>query len=487
MDRQTVYPGQIPLETDLLNTNKNVMIALGKLAGALFGTSTYVNGLSVVPNSPAALNVVVNPGEIYSLANIDGTAYSSLAADTTHSIVKQGIMLDAVTLSTPAPVTAGQSINYLIQAQFSEVDGNAVVLPFYNASNPSQAYSGPNGAGTTNNTQRKGTVVVAAKAGIAATTGSQTTPAPDSGYVGLYVVSVANGQSTVTAGNITQYASAPIYGQAALLNALNAFTVSPTAPTPALGDNSTKLATTAFANATGSVVGSARNAAMSGTTFTVDEVVLESALGGAPVRLANVNKTINLATTGAGGMDTGAAPTSGYVGIYLIYNPTTQTANLLAVNATAAAVPEIYGGANMPAGYTHSALVAVLATTAGGALGTYQMNGRTVHLIPTTVASGLTSTTYASFSLSAAVPKNAKAWGGWLGIVPTASTSAASALYTAATSGGLAEHVFQTPGNTSTVSSTSTVENIPILTVQTGYYKTLNPNGNSVNVANYTF
>ena len=204
-----IYPGAVPLETDLLNAQKNDMVGLSKLAAAVLGTTTQVNGLTVAPNSPAALNVVVSPGEIYSLQNIDGTAYSSIAADTTHQILKQGIFLDAVILATAAPGTAGQSVNYLIQATFTESDTTPVVLPYYNASNPAIAYSGPANAGTTNNTKRQGLVAVSAKAGIAAATGSQTTPAPDSGYVGLYTVTVANGQTTVTAGNISTLAAAP--------------------------------------------------------------------------------------------------------------------------------------------------------------------------------------------------------------------------------------------------------------------------------------
>jgi|SRR5450830_29314 len=217
MDRQIIYPGQIPLETDLLNTNKNVMIGMAKLAAAILGITTQVNGLACVPNSPAALNVIVNPGEIYSLQNIDGTAYSSLAADTTHTILKQGILLDAVTLAAPAPATAGQSINYLVQAAYLDSDSSPVVLPYYNASNPSQAYSGPANAGTTNNTIRKGLCNVTIKAGIAASTGSQTTPAPDAGYVGLYSVTVANGQTSIVAGNIAALSTAPIMSPAAQL------------------------------------------------------------------------------------------------------------------------------------------------------------------------------------------------------------------------------------------------------------------------------
>lgn len=210
MDRQIVYPGQIPLETDLLNTNKFAMVAIAKLAGAMFGTTTLVNGLACVPTGPASLQVVVNPGEIYSLANVDATAYSSLPADTSHSILKQGISMDPVTLNCPAPVTAGQSVNYLIQATYQDSDTGLVTLPYYNASNPSQAWSGPNNNGSQQATARKGIVTISAKAGIAATTGSQTTPAPDAGYTGLWVVTVANGQTAINSGNIVKAAGAPI-------------------------------------------------------------------------------------------------------------------------------------------------------------------------------------------------------------------------------------------------------------------------------------
>lgn len=41
---------------------------------------------------------------------------------------------------------------------------------------------------------------MSAKAGIAAATGSQVTPAPDAGNVGIMVVTVANGRTTITAG-----------------------------------------------------------------------------------------------------------------------------------------------------------------------------------------------------------------------------------------------------------------------------------------------
>jgi hypothetical protein len=254
MDRQIVYPGAIPLETDLLNTNKNTMIALSKLAAAIMGTSTMLNGLAVTPTGPASLQVYVAPGEIYSLQNIDGTAYSSLAADTTHTILKQGMMLDQATLSCPAPVTSGYSINYLIQVAYQDTDSGAVVLPYYNSSNPSQAYAGPANSGTAQNTVRKGALVVSAKAGVAATTGTQTTPAADSGYTGVAVVTVAYGQTQITAGNINAVSGAPFINST-LLGLSPAFSVSPTVPTPAIFDNSQKAINSAFLKATGEAFG----------------------------------------------------------------------------------------------------------------------------------------------------------------------------------------------------------------------------------------
>ena len=209
MDRQILYPAQILPETSLLNMAKDSMIGVAKLAHAVLGDGPLLNSLACTPNSPAALNVLVGPGQIYSLQNIDGTAYSSLAADTTHTILKQGVSLNTVTLLTPAPGTAGQSINYLVQVAYLDTDSGATVLPYYNASNPAVAYSGPANAGTAQNTVRQGVCSITVKAGVSAATGSQTTPAADAGYTGAYVVTVANGATTVTAPNIVTATGAP--------------------------------------------------------------------------------------------------------------------------------------------------------------------------------------------------------------------------------------------------------------------------------------
>jgi hypothetical protein len=208
MKRQTVYAGAVPLETDLLLTNKNVFTAIGHVLQDMLGTSTLFSGLACVPTAPAGMTVNVNPGRAYSLQAIDTGAWSSLSADA-HQIMKQGILLDAQNFSCPAPGTAGFSINYLIQGAFQEVDTASAVLPYYNASNPSQAYNGPNGTGTSQTTARDNTVQLQVKAGVAATTGSQITPTPDAGFNGLWVVTVPFGASTITSANISQYSGAP--------------------------------------------------------------------------------------------------------------------------------------------------------------------------------------------------------------------------------------------------------------------------------------
>lgn len=210
MDRNINYPGQVPLETDLLKTNQFTMTALAKLAAAMFGSGGTAFGFVTTQTVVPSMAVLVAPGEIYQLQNLEATAFSSMPADTAHSVVKQGVSLDARTISVAAPGTAGFSINYLIQAIYQDSDTGSTVLPYYNASNPSVAYSGPANSGTAQPTTRAGAVVISAKAGVAATTGTQITPAPDAGYVGLYVVTVANGASSITNANISQYASAPI-------------------------------------------------------------------------------------------------------------------------------------------------------------------------------------------------------------------------------------------------------------------------------------
>lgn len=209
MDRNIVYAGSIPLDTDVLSLNRNAMVALGFLAQACLGEGPNVDGLACTPTSPPSLGVMVGPGSITQLSVVDAAAYGSLPADAADPLVKMGINLTSTSFTLAAPTTAGQAIAYLLQATLIETDVNPIVLPYYNATNPSQPYTGPNNAGTAQNTQRVQRVQLQLKAGAPATAGAQSLPPVDSGWVGLYAITVTYGQLAVGTADIAVLPQAP--------------------------------------------------------------------------------------------------------------------------------------------------------------------------------------------------------------------------------------------------------------------------------------
>jgi len=208
MDRQIVYPGAVPLETDLLNTNKFAMIGLAKLASAVLGSDTCLAGLNCTPVSPVSLQVHVGAGEIYCLKHIEETAYSTLPSDHSGTILKQGLT-GGVTFDIPAPLQNGMSINYLVQASYVEADTGGIVLPFYNAADPTKAFSGQGNAGEALPSVRQGICSLSLKAGASAVSGKQTTPEADPGCISAWIITVAAGAKGITADNIRRSPEAP--------------------------------------------------------------------------------------------------------------------------------------------------------------------------------------------------------------------------------------------------------------------------------------
>jgi hypothetical protein len=209
VDRQIVFPGSIPLDTDLLSLQRNTMVALGYLAQATLGGTPLVDGLACLPTVPASLTVTVGPGSITGPETIDSTAFGSLAADSADPLIKMGVNATPTTFTLTAPATSGQTINYLIQAALLETDASPVVLPYYNATNPAQPFSGPDNTGVAQNTQRLQRVQLQLKPGAPANAGSQITPTVDSGWVGLYVITVNYGQTQIMPGDIAEMPTAP--------------------------------------------------------------------------------------------------------------------------------------------------------------------------------------------------------------------------------------------------------------------------------------
>ncbi len=87
-------------------------------------------------------------------------------------------------------------------------------------------------------------------------------------------------------------------------------------------------------------------ASASGTSANVnvsaDEIVVESA-SNVHAALRNVSLAINIAGSGANGLDTGTLAVSTWYSLWVIYNPTTQTAaGLISLSATAPTYPSGY-------------------------------------------------------------------------------------------------------------------------------------------------
>ncbi|WP_427183518.1 hypothetical protein ACL598_16765 [Bordetella bronchialis] len=238
-------------------------------------------------------------------------------------------------------------------------------------------------------------------------------------------------------------------------------------------------------------VGASADAAMSlpsaaaSATFSASQVCVGTSIGGSRFLLSNYSQSLNLTTTGAGGMDTGSAPTNGFVAIYAIYNPLTGTRSILAANATAAVAPEVYAGGNMPAGYTASALISVWGTNASGQLVIGTQVGRRIGFTDSVVLNTSTVQGTPTAITVPAIPRNAKTAGG-------------SLIISAAVSGNLQLFVYDSDSNTGqraiVVSSTglrASFDGVCIKTPQTIRWSSANSGATSQNfqilLSNYTF
>lgn len=202
-DRQLIYTLENVTTVDHLNMQQNYYLALSRLMGELI-SSPAIGGFLCTPTVVPSLNVNVAAGEIYSQQVTDATDYGVAPNDIPANaalILKQGIY-NGGTFSTPAPVTVGDSINYLIQIAFQTTD------------NVNQSRLFKVGGIQSVNTVRQDLAIVQIKTGVPAPTGTQVTPTPDVGFIGAWVITVAYGQTTVTALDIAQYPNAPFFGAA---------------------------------------------------------------------------------------------------------------------------------------------------------------------------------------------------------------------------------------------------------------------------------
>lgn len=222
-------------------------------------------------------------------------------------------------------------------------------------------------------------------------------------------------------------------------------------------------------------------------TLTADEAVVATALNGTAYKGSSLNLSLDLATTGAGGMDSGSPPTNGNLYVYLIYNPTTFTFALLATNSGTGAT--IYPGAYMPSGYTASALASVLRTNGSAELDSFTQIGREVYFPPVSILSSAAGkATLGSQSVAAAVPVGAKTVSGRLIQSQTGASGTTEVVAASDSSATAAQYGGRTSAFTGTYNNLN-FRLLPILTPQTIYWSSADTRANSIelSVSSYTF
>ena len=183
-------------------------------------------------------------------------------------------------------------------------------------------------------------------------------------------------------------------------------------------------------------------------------------------------------------MDTGTAPTSGYVSIYAIAGVSGTSILATAVSNSAGT---IYAGSNMPTGYTASCLLSVWPTDGSNRLVVGKQNGRSVYIAPVLVLNGSSSqqASLTSLSLSSAIPSSASQVRGYIGINSTSGASTNCIVTLAGSAGGVGQQIvanFQ--------GGVYGAFGVPVITAQTIYYTAQCSSGTmslSIDVTGYNF
>jgi hypothetical protein len=245
------------------------------------------------------------------------------------------------------------------------------------------------------------------------------------------------------------------------------------------------------------VVGSVRNLKASLTTagtsiaYTADEIVVESALGGLRYCLANFSQTLNGATTGLGGLDTGSLAASSY---YAIYSAITSAGaqGIFAQLEPSGGATSVYGGTHTPSGVIATALIGVWPTNSSSQFIAGMQTDRVFDMAPNTQLSttSQTSGVLTSLTISGAVPKAARIVRGNINATSTGTGSSQTVgTQIASNAAGFGVLSFQMNANSGNQSLSSYA--IRVLTAQTIFYATSvisgTPSNFTVSVTGYDF
>jgi hypothetical protein len=245
--------------------------------------------------------------------------------------------------------------------------------------------------------------------------------------------------------------------------------------------NLTAAVKASSSSAIGTIVNGTVNltSASNSLTFKADQVIVGSALNGFVYSVPSVNLTINTATVGANGMNTGSPAVSGFVNVYLLLNPNTGASALLGVNDTGVVPPMVCAATGIPSGYTASALVGAYWTNGSGQFQPVMQYNRRIFASSGTGLSGAGTATLQGF-VWAGVPSAAKTVSGAINITNTGSSSDTVALFPLSTGGPGSKGANR---NSTTGGIQSPFSDLPInpATPRTNWY-TISATGGSITV-----
>lgn len=214
------------------------------------------------------------------------------------------------------------------------------------------------------------------------------------------------------------------------------------------------------------IVGDFKNLIITNNTATpnsqvdidADEIVLKDSDGRAYLASA-VNLTVNIAASGANGLDTGSEAISTWYYLWVIYDGTT-VAGLLSTSSTAP---------TLPSGYTYKALMGAIYNDGSSNFIKILQHGNRVNSVWATVTSTIPTASYVSISLAAYVPSNARSVLGTVyGVASSSNTLAGYHAPSGADDLAIISRWFAGSGSSS---GGSFEIQVPIITAQTIYYK----------------
>lgn len=150
-------------------------------------------------------------------------------------------------------------------------------------------------------------------------------------------------------------------------------------------------------------------------TWTAVNVTLRTAVAGLVYSIASFNASVNLTSSGNGGVVGVAPAANGFAAIYAMLNPTTGTGGIFATDASSAAAPDFYAGA-LPSGFTACALIGIVPISGTATqFAQFQQVDRSVAWPGGNLVSGSTFTGGPALTgASTLIPYNAKVIGGFI-------------------------------------------------------------------------